>query len=318
MCPREQAAAAAMGLAPPPSSSSSTPKPTAAASTSTSSSAAADPFANYTTAAQLGFKDEAADRARDEAERRKEEGLIGTWEKVVKPARLPPVGAEEGGGKGKGRAGEEGFVGRAVLGRDAAAAAAAAAGGIKREHDELKPEVAAEPPADAPAPASAAGAGEGARDDDVDDATAAPATKKKRGFLTEKAAFADDPDSESEDVASRLAASIKLKKRRLTVREQQAEADAAARAAAERARAEESARSGKERKGAWERVEVGEEPMLEFESEAPAAAAEGGEAEAGAAEGAAPSGEEGQGDKPKPAAGGFKKRKIPGAAARRK
>ncbi|GAA5917324.1 hypothetical protein JCM8208_005014 [Rhodotorula glutinis] len=307
----EAAAAAAMGLPPPdaPSSSSSTKaKATASASTST---AAPDPFANYSTAAQLGYRDEAAERAAveageraEEAELRKSEGTIGQWQKVAKPVvGLPPapaVGAAAG--KGKGRA-KEGFVGGALLG---SAAAAAAVGGIKREDADVKPDLNVKP-----APLAAG-------TDDVDDDSCAPATKKRRAFLAEKSAFPDDDDDDDDALSAdaRALAPIKLKKRRLTVKEQAAEA--AAREAAEREVVErEGRRAARDKEGAtvgqWESVEVGrddEQAPLEFEAPV-VEEARGGEVGAGAKE-------EKEEDKPKAAPSGFKKRKMPGAAARRK
>ncbi|GAA6055985.1 hypothetical protein JCM3770_000764 [Rhodotorula araucariae] len=307
----EAAAAAAMGLPPPdtPSSSASSSKPKATAAGGLG--AAADPYANYTTAASLGITDEAADRARQEAEKRRTEGRIGEWERVVRPARSSngPQAAE---GKGKGRAKEEGFVGAVVLGREAAAAAAAV-GGIKREHgDEDKPSVGAISAELAPAPASAS---------DDDEATNPLGAAKKRGFLAERTALGPDDDDDTE-VAALLsgAAPIKLKKRRLTVKEQQAEDARLAAAEREAQAARVQARARTKERGAWESVEVGApEPLLDFGAPAVeddtgtgAGVGAGAAAAVGMGEGAA------EDDKPKPAGGGFKKRKIPGAAARRK
>jgi len=302
-----------MGLPPPdaPSSSASSSKPKATASASTSSTSAPDPFANYSTAAQLGYRDEAAERAaaealerEEEAELRKSEGTIGQWQKVAKPVvRLPPAPlAGAAVGKGKGRA-EEGFVGGALLG--GAAAAAAAADGIKHEDADVKPDLDLDVK-----PAPLAGA------DDAEDDPAAPATKKRRAFLAEKSAFPDD-DALSDSDGLPALAPIKLKKRRLTVKEQAAEA--AAREAAEREVAErEERRRARDREGAkvgqWESVEAGaegEEVPLEFEPAAPVEGAQEGEEQVGATA-------QKEEDKPKVASSAFKKRKMPGAAARRK
>ncbi|GAA5834775.1 hypothetical protein JCM9279_007104 [Rhodotorula babjevae] len=309
----EAAAAAAMGLPPPdaPSSSSSSTKPKATASASTSS-AAPDPFANYSTAAQLGYRDEAAERAAEdaakrdeEAELRKSEGTIGQWQKVAKPVvRLPPAPAPAMG-KGKGRA-EDGFVGGALLG--SAAAAAAAAGGIKREDADAKPDLDVKP-------APLVGATEDAAEDDDAD-PAATTTKKRRAFLAEKSAFPDDDGALSDGADGGLPAlgPIKLKKRRLTVKEQAAEA-AAREAAVQEVREREERRAARDKEGArvgqWESVEVGaegEQAPLEFEAP-PVEEAQEGQAGAVAADEEA---------KPRAAPSGFKKRKMPGAAARRK
>ncbi|BGP38299.1 hypothetical protein JCM10450v2_002245 [Rhodotorula kratochvilovae] len=289
----EAAAAAAMGLPTPASAAPSSSKPKA-----TAAGGSADPYANYTTAASLGITDEDAERAKEEAEARMKEGRIGQWERVVRPGPTwgPPSAPE---GKGKGRAQDEGFVGAAVLGKEAAQ-------GIKREHaEEDKPVVDALADGAAPAPAPAS---------DDDEATNPLGAAKKRGFLAERSALG--PDDDDEDVAA-LLGPIKLKKRRLTVKEQQAEE---ARLAAEREREEqarEEARARARDRRAWEIVEVAAEPLLDFgASTAPEGEGAGAE-DAGAEDKGVhePAVEE---EKPKPAGGGFKKRKIPGAAARRK
>ncbi|KPV76636.1 uncharacterized protein RHOBADRAFT_66242 [Rhodotorula graminis WP1] len=307
----EAAAAAAMGLPPPaPADAPSSSKPKATASASTSS-AAPDPFANYSTAAQLGYRDEAAERAAeeagkeaDEAELRKSEGTIGQWQKVAKPGPVaPPAWATQG--KGKGRA-EEGFVGAAVLG---SAAAAAAAAGIKREQGDgadIKPD-----PDVKPAPLA------GQDDADDDPSTSTAATKKRRAFLAEKSAIPDDDDDALSDGGAPALGPIKLKKRRLTVKEQAAEAAALEAAEREvREREEQRAARAKEgrKAGQWESVEVGAEgeaALLEFEPLPPVV----GEAQEGGEAGAV---EDREQDKPKVAPSAFKKRKMPGAAARRK
>lgn len=63
----------------PGSSSTSAPPPQAETIKPTRSS---DPYANYSTAASLGFTDPDAERMQAEAERRMQEGVVGAWEMV--------------------------------------------------------------------------------------------------------------------------------------------------------------------------------------------------------------------------------------------
>ncbi|GJN87100.1 hypothetical protein Rhopal_000045-T1 [Rhodotorula paludigena] len=290
----EAAAAAAMGTEPPPpvpSASSSKPKPAAVSS---------DPYANYTTAEFLGIKDDAAEKAAAEAELRQKEGRIGEWQRVVKPApTFTPPPAEAAKVKGKGKARNEGFVGQAVLG-------SAAAAPLKREDgadEEQKPDVAQGVAPAVPAPA---GDAEG-----VDEETS---VSKKRGYFQERTLALDDDDDPY--LASLGAGTIKVKKRRLTVKEQQAEEEERARVEAEREAARVKAQEQRGAKGQWEAVELEEQPMLEFDT--PAAAGEGAEQDKAAADNSELAGADGE-EQPKPTTGsGFKKRKMHGAAAARK
>ncbi|PIL35893.1 hypothetical protein GSI_01553 [Ganoderma sinense ZZ0214-1] len=69
------------------------------------------PFANYSTAESLGFTDPDAERAREEAERRRTQGVAGEWEIVEVAAPTPVadgVGKQEqqqGEGEGEGEGG---------------------------------------------------------------------------------------------------------------------------------------------------------------------------------------------------------------------
>lgn len=66
----------------PTTSSTSTPKPT-----TTKPSRPSDPWANYSTAASLGYTDPEEDRLKAEAERRRMEGVAGEWEVVEQPTK---------------------------------------------------------------------------------------------------------------------------------------------------------------------------------------------------------------------------------------
>ncbi|RDB25137.1 WW domain-binding protein 4 [Hypsizygus marmoreus] len=83
--------------------------PTASTSTSTRKPLPkpSNPFANYTTAASLGYTDPDAERVAAEAERRRTQGVAGEWEVV---ATLAPrvIMKEEGGGESGDEGEEEG------------------------------------------------------------------------------------------------------------------------------------------------------------------------------------------------------------------
>ncbi|KAM5540202.1 hypothetical protein V8D89_006021 [Ganoderma adspersum] len=64
------------------------------------------PFANYSTAESLGYTDPDAERAREEAERRRTQGVAGEWE-VVEVAAAPAAGPS---GEGRQEQAEEGEV----------------------------------------------------------------------------------------------------------------------------------------------------------------------------------------------------------------
>ncbi|GAA5913604.1 hypothetical protein JCM6882_001699 [Rhodosporidiobolus microsporus] len=277
----EAAAAAAMGLAPPePSSSSSS---AAAAKPKPASTKSSDPYANYTTAANLGITDEFGDKLKSEKEQREKEGTIGQWERVVKPhhslkgkaAEVPTGGFVKVKKEGEGD-GEEGkpliFPGGNVV-----------------------------PPPQA---------------DGEEDDTNPLAGAKKRGFLTEKAAAFDD---DADDALSSLGP-IKLKKRRLTVKEQAAlDAEAAQKREVEKVRKEEARERGAG--GGWSAARVdddeGFDPLAGMAPPVP----EGGAGEEEKPEGVKTEEEEKpQVAQPPPAAagGGFKKRKMHGAGVVRK
>ncbi|GAA5840625.1 hypothetical protein JCM11251_004172 [Rhodosporidiobolus azoricus] len=284
----EAAAAAAMGLSAPdpvPTPSSSKPKPAAPKSSS-------DPYANYTTAENLGLKDDFAEQLKKEQEQREKEGTIGQWQRVVKPQHS--LG-------GKGKAPEVVPTGGFVK--------------VKKESEAEETEPLLIPAGDVVPPAgTGATAGAEAEEDDTHPVSQA----KKRGFLTEKTApsYLDDDD----DLPS--LGPIKLKKRRLTVKEQaalQAEEEEKRRAE------EEQVQVAKERKtgGGWAAARLDEDEGFDpLAGLAPPVPVEG-EAEAGAAEAEKPDVKLEEEEKPQvaaatPAAGGFKKRKMHGAGATRK
>ncbi|GAA5868536.1 hypothetical protein JCM8547_003178 [Rhodosporidiobolus lusitaniae] len=277
----EAAAAAAMGLPAPSSSEPSTstkPKPKPSAASSSTSSA--DPYANYTTAASLGLKDEHAEKQNAEAEQRQKEGVIGQWERVVKPRAPAPKPAVPTGGF-------------------------APVGGVKKEdneEEEEKPDLLREGQGD--------GRTLGGEEDDhpVDVA-------KKRGFLTEKSASGLYFDDEDDALASLNP--IKLKKRRLTVKEQrQLEVEAE-----EEARRKEEAEREAERRGArvgsgWEAADMSRDG--EFDPLAGMGAGEEKEGgEGGEEQKPEVKAEEVEEEKPK-VQSGFKKRKMHGAGLARK
>ncbi|BGO98017.1 hypothetical protein NBRC10513v2_002017 [Rhodotorula toruloides] len=290
----EAAAAAAMGLPPPapaPTASSSKPKPAA--------SGPPDPYANYTTASSLGIKDEEAEREAELRALRQKEGRIGEWEKVVRPSATY---VEQG--KGKAREREEGLVGRPVLGGQAG-------GAVKREDGEdVKPD----PTAANGAAGSSTTAAKREDDEEEDEASNPIAAAKKRGFLTEKT-LADDDDDPLASLAP-----IKLKKRRLTVKEQQAEEEARLEKEREKEEARKLARENGA-KGGWQQVDLAQEgdegydPLAEVvaqQEEEERRKREEEEAEERRRK------EEQEVDKPKASSSGFKKRKMAGAAAARR
>lgn len=316
-----------MGLPPPePSTSSSSsssklpPTPAPAAPPPKP----ADPFADYTTAASLGIRDEAAERAAAEVERRQNEGVIGEWQKVVKPRPPPP-----GDVKGKRRAAttvgaresEEGFAGRAVLKPELAGVKLEARDGV-----EVGPFSSVERK---PTPPAAATSAARASDEDEDDPTLSVVERaRKRGFLSEKSALgAGDSDSDDDPLAK--LGPIKLKKQRLTVKEQRAEEEARLarqREVEEVLRAREESRRRVGRTNGWEQLD--RNALLEeaqgdgFDPLAPTEGTEGADGGAAGEELAATAGRQEHDDeptpreekKPSPPAGLFKKRKRPGAA----
>lgn len=74
------------GLVKPGSSSRSTASPTPVQKpTATKAPRPSDPWANYTTAASLGYTDPDEERMNAEAERRRSQGVAGEWEVVEQP-----------------------------------------------------------------------------------------------------------------------------------------------------------------------------------------------------------------------------------------
>ncbi|BGP23106.1 WW domain-binding protein 4 [Rhodotorula toruloides] len=293
----EAAAAAAMGLPPPAAlaaASSSKPKPSAPGPS--------DPYANYTTASSLGIVDEEAEREAELRAVRQQEGRIGEWERVVKPSAT----YVEQQGKGKARERADGLVGRPVLGEQAR-------GVVKREEGEdVKPDPHA---ADGSMSSSATAVKRG--DDEEEDEGSNPiGAAKKRGFLTEKTLGDDDDDDPLASLAP-----IKLKKRRLTVKEQQAQEEA--RLAQEREKEEARSRARESgAKGGWQQVDLAQEGDEGFDPFAEAVALdeeeEGRKREEDEGEERRGKEEQQEDNKPKVSTSGFKKRKMAGAAAARK
>ena len=76
------------GLVKPGSSSrSTTPSTSIQKPTATKPSKPSDPWANYSTAASLGYTDPEEERLKAEAERRKMQGVAGEWEVVEQPTK---------------------------------------------------------------------------------------------------------------------------------------------------------------------------------------------------------------------------------------
>lgn len=290
-----QAAAASMHGA-----GASTSAAAATASTSSSSRRApaksSDPYANYSTAEQLGYyvpppaareEGEAAAGAEKGTEPAAVEvgGTIGGWQKVVKVPKPKP-----------------------------APAIADAKPKVEEDGEEAKPDL-----------ESAAAAASAEREREEEDR---PSTKR---WLHDKTTLVDD----GADFDPSKIAPLKLKRKVLTLKEEQ-EAKAAAekeeeeeRRRRKKARMEEKGKAkapaqahGTTRAG-WEEVEATEEPLLEFEP--PSSGAEGpvaAEVNGGGnvdVESAADHGEDVKPNVSPPAPSGFKKRKMLGAnAVRRK
>ncbi|GAA5932368.1 uncharacterized protein JCM15063_001202 [Sporobolomyces koalae] len=256
----EAAAKAAMGIdseAPsvaetqdqePPVASTSKAKPPPP----TPKPSASDPYANYTTAEFLGYKDDAAEQKKEEAELRNKEGTIGQWQKVLKPLKVRPI--EHGGGE------------------------------IKREPG-------------------------------IEERAPSP-PRPRTGYFTEKKVDLDEDEFDP----SKIGGGIKLKRKRLTLKEEQdlqqtqlAERDAARlKWEQEHSLNFEDDSSSTGRTG-WQSTEVKAEPLMVFdEGSKPAVPLAGGV-----------KAEEQPADvKPTPAAEsgktGFKKRKMHGAGTVRK
>lgn len=254
--------------------------------------------------------------------------MIGSWQKVVKK-KPPPPPPTDSDVKVKRRAAEEwegqGFAGQTVLRPELAGAVKREPGGggeddqVERKPEALLAQTAAD---DKPrnVPRSSTASGDVNDDDDDERNLSVVEAAKKRGFLSEKSAVSYDDDDD--DPLAKIGP-IKLKKRRLTVKEQQAEEEARLakqREVEEILKAREESRGGGNRgwaqldRSALEAEEAEFDPLAGLEM--PTEAAD--EPELGPGDGedgdekkaplAAPVGE-----KPEPAGGLFKKRKRPGA-----
>ncbi|EKM54567.1 uncharacterized protein PHACADRAFT_210366 [Phanerochaete carnosa HHB-10118-sp] len=84
------------GLVKPGSSSVASAKQTQAGP-SKPSARPSDPYANYTTAASLGYADPDEERRRAEAERRRNQGVVGAWEVIAVEEPVSAGEAEEAG-----------------------------------------------------------------------------------------------------------------------------------------------------------------------------------------------------------------------------
>ncbi|GAA5858306.1 hypothetical protein JCM1840_001141 [Sporobolomyces johnsonii] len=162
------------------------------------------------------------------------------------------------------------------------------------------------PSAAAPLPSSTTTAGEGEGDGESKPGTEDdPPERVKKGYFTEKSLAFDDDEFDPASVG------IKLKRKRATLKEEEAQ-QTKEREEREREAREEQASQGV--RGSWQEAEVKSEPMLEFD--APVKSDEDGGA-AGAV--AALPGAEATEEKPAVSkGGGFKKRKMLGAGAARK
>ena len=172
-----------------------------------------DPYANYTTAESLGYKDDEAEKKKEEAEMRQKEGTIGEWQKVVKKPRVQPQApiVPTGGLLP---------VGQLPL-------------QVKKEDE--KPVV--------------------KEDGEAKEEEKEILAPKRKGYFTEKQVDTDDDFD-----PSRIG--INLKRKRLTLKEEQALEERAR--DAERVK-EESSRRLDGGVGGWAQAEVKDEPMLEFE-----------------------------------------------------
>ncbi|GAA5912509.1 uncharacterized protein JCM6883_005925 [Sporobolomyces salmoneus] len=227
----EAAAKAAMGIDPsldasPVASTSKTPA-SAPAPATTKPAKPADPYANYTTAESLGYKDDAKEKEKEEAEMRMKEGTIGQWQKVAKrppPPVAPPVAVPTGGLLPVGvrpRVKEE-------------------EGGVKKE--EGTPEGGESKPR-------------------LPNESEEQKEPKKKGYFTEKSYDLDD-DFDPTKISS---GGIKLKRKRLTLKEEEElerERKEREEASVPIEGVDERRTGGR---GGWEEAEVKEEPMIEFE-----------------------------------------------------
>lgn len=255
--------------------------------------ASKDPFANYSTAESLGYKEDPEVTKFNELQKaRLEEGTIGGWERVATKPKVP----------------------KAVSGVPSHPSTLGASGsGVKVEHEDGRAEV--EPLPDV---ATVAAEDEAAREEEE-----RPSTKR---WLKEKSALDDD----GSDFDPTQLAPLKLKRKKLTLKEEQ---ELAAQAA-EEARAKKRAKraDGEERKkqigtttAGWQAVDVTQEEYrvgtLDDDDDEPPADPAPNEAQ-GQDEGAAD--EESKVEvKPEvvepPVPSGFKKRKMLGSnAVRRK
>lgn len=218
------------------STSKATPAPTTVPKPS-------DPYANYTTAESLGYRDDVAEKKKEEKELRKKEGLIGEWQKVAKRPPPPPsqpivptgdllpVRVPHGGG----------------------------ASSLKREEGVKNEEGEEESKPTKPLLSS-----------NLDEEQA---EQKRKGYFTEKSYNPDEDDFDPSKISS---GQIKLKRKRLTLKEEEA---------LEKARREREEAMvpivgiGERRSGGasgeWATAEIEEEPLLEFEEEKPQVEAEG-------------------------------------------
>ncbi|GAA6010961.1 hypothetical protein JCM11491_005883 [Sporobolomyces phaffii] len=187
-----------------------------------------DPYANYTTAESLGYKDDAAEQKKEEADLRKKEGTIGQWQKVAKrPPPLPQVAQT------------------VIPTGGLLPAGALPSTGVKQEENVVK----AEEEEVKPKPPS--------RTDDGEQ-------PQRKGYFTEKSYDPDDDDFDPTKIVG--GGQIKLKRKRLTLKEEQ-EIEAIQREREEALARAERERAGSESRGGWAVGEIKEEPLLEFEEQ---------------------------------------------------
>lgn len=248
-----------------------------------------DPYANYTTAESLGYRDDVAEKRKEEAELRQKEGTIGQWQKVAKrpPPPPPPVVPRVPTG-GILPIGSAQLIKKEPEGGN---------GAVKQEDE--KPRL---------APRTA--------DRGPNDEEGETESSRRRGYFTEKSYDAGEDEFDPTKLA---AGPIRLKRKRLTLKEEeQLERERRAREDATVPIVGIGERGTGGGRGGWTEAEVKEEPLLEFADENKPAPLETKEEEKPDVKPAAGTIDE----KPSTAATGggtgFKKRKMHGAGTVRK
>jgi len=263
----EQTPIASTSKLPPPPPSTTAPKPS-------------DPYANYSTAESLGFKDDVAEKKREEMDLRRKEGVIGEWQKVAPKKKLPPSTIPTGGilpvGVRPNAIKEEEGVGQ---------------GSVKTEEEgeESKPKL-------------------------LTEFSEEQTEQKRKGYFTEKSYNPDEDDFDPTKIVPG-GGSIKLKRKRLTLKEEE-ELEKKRKEREEamvpiRGIDDVQRRGTGNGAGGWASAEIEEEPMLEFGEQKPKLESEEEEKKVDVSP-AVTEGASGGGGT------GFKKRKMHGAGTVRK